>query len=158
MPLSTAPLPYSLPLAVVCQVVALVVRGGSHCADMGKPSPSDPPALASVKAAKRAWVRAVLGVDGPSPAAPHHLQHAHLSHDGPPPLPPSQECDHVRPLTDAPSPHDVLIVGAGYAGLAAAHSLVAAGLDVHILEVRAASLMGPHRLDGTPPPHGTQPA
>ena len=44
-------------------VVALVVRGGSHCADMGAPSSGDLPPMAVAKAAKRAWVRRVLGVD-----------------------------------------------------------------------------------------------
>ena len=48
--------------ALARNVVALVVKGGSHCADMGPPSQSDSPPMAAAKAAKNGWLRRVLGI------------------------------------------------------------------------------------------------
>jgi len=48
--------------ALARNVMALLIRGGSHCADMGSPSPHDLPAMAEAKLVKRAWVRAVVGL------------------------------------------------------------------------------------------------
>ena len=50
--------------ALARNVVALVIKGGSHCADMGAPSEDDPEPMAQAKVAKRAWLRAVLNVGG----------------------------------------------------------------------------------------------
>ena len=44
------------------EIFALLVDDGSHCADMGSPSPHDLPAMAEAKLVKRAWVRAVVGL------------------------------------------------------------------------------------------------
>ena len=102
-------------------VVALVVESGSHCADMGRPSAADWPSMAAAKAVKRAWVRRVLGVDDSTDDSTDQ---------------PSAHAVHDNGQQDGRD-HDVLVVGAGYAGMSAAHTLLSAGLDVLVLEAAA---------------------